>query len=145
MANLKDKDSALTDFLTAGRCQVTLEVIEASWRRAQQLTAPAVAGWKGGAQLAGGQAAALEVALRRKKYDLQQQAPATAVAQTDRGHHHHHRRQLINWFCTMTNREGLKKQAQNLPAILNHKNLTGLAGGAREGENMAHLGHINAN
>ena len=63
MANLKDKDSALTDFLTAGRCQVTLEVIEASWRRAQQLTAPAVAGWKGGAQLAGRQAAALEVAL----------------------------------------------------------------------------------
>merc|ERR1719204_948406 len=50
----------------AGRCQVTLEVIEASWRRAQQLTR-AAAGWKGGAQLAGGQAAALEVALRRKK------------------------------------------------------------------------------
>ena len=95
--------------VVAGRCQVTLEVIEASWRRAQQLTAPAVAGWKGGAQLAGGQAAALEVALRRKKYDLQQQAPATAVAQTDRGHHHHHRRQLINWFCTMTNKGGLKK------------------------------------
>ena len=76
--------------VVAGRCQVTLEVIEASWRRAQQLTgaAPAVAGWKGGAQLAGGQAAALEVALRRKKYDLQQQAPATAVSQTDPGHHH---------------------------------------------------------
>ena len=109
MANLKDKDSALTDFLTAGRCQVTLEVIEASWRRAQQLTAPAVAGWKGGAQLAGRQAAALEVALRRKKYDLQQQAPATAVAQTDRGHHHHHRCQPLNWFCTMTNKGGLKK------------------------------------
>ena len=31
-----------------------------------------------------------------------------------------------------------------VPAILNHKNLTGLAGGAREGQNMAHLGHINA-
>ena len=88
MANLKDKPSALTDFLTAGRCQVTLEVIEASWRRAQQLTAPAAAGWKGGAQLAGRQAAALEVALRRKKYDLQQQAPATAVFQTDPRHHH---------------------------------------------------------
>ena len=73
--------------VVAGRCQVTLEVIEASWRRAQQLTR-AAAGWKGGAQLAGGQAAALEVALRRKKYDLQQQAPATAVSQTDPGHHH---------------------------------------------------------
>ena len=31
-----------------------------------------------------------------------------------------------------------------VPAILNHTNLTGLAGGAREGQNMAHLGHINA-
>ena len=30
-----------------------------------------------------------------------------------------------------------------VPAILNHKNLTGLAGGAREGQNMAHLGHFN--
>ena len=31
-----------------------------------------------------------------------------------------------------------------VPAILNHTNLTGLAGGAREGQNIAHLGHINA-
>ena len=30
-----------------------------------------------------------------------------------------------------------------LPAILNHKNSNGLAGGARKGQNMAHLGHIN--
>ena len=28
-------------------------------------------------------------------------------------------------------------------AILNQKNLTGSAGGAREGQNMAHLGHFN--
>ena len=28
-------------------------------------------------------------------------------------------------------------------AILDQKNLTGSAGGAREGQNMAHLGHIN--
>ena len=28
-------------------------------------------------------------------------------------------------------------------AILDQKNLTGLAGGAREGQNMAHLGHFN--
>ena len=31
-----------------------------------------------------------------------------------------------------------------VPAILNHTNLTGLAGGARESQNIAHLGHINA-
>ena len=30
-----------------------------------------------------------------------------------------------------------------VPAILNHKNSHGLAGGARKGQNMAHLGHIN--
>ena len=29
-----------------------------------------------------------------------------------------------------------------VPAILNHKNLNGSEGGAREGQNMAHLGHI---
>ena len=29
------------------------------------------------------------------------------------------------------------------PAILNHENSTGSAGGAREGQSMAHLGHIN--
>ena len=29
------------------------------------------------------------------------------------------------------------------PVILNHKNSTGSAGGAREGQNMAHSGHIN--
>ena len=28
-------------------------------------------------------------------------------------------------------------------AILDQKNLTGSAGGAREGQNMAHLGHFN--
>merc|ERR1712155_496302 len=28
-------------------------------------------------------------------------------------------------------------------AILDQKNLTGLAGGVREGQNMAHLGHFN--
>ena len=28
-------------------------------------------------------------------------------------------------------------------AMLDQKNLTGLAGGAREGQNMAHLGHFN--
>ena len=32
-----------------------------------------------------------------------------------------------------------------VPAILNHENSTGSAGGAREGQNMAHLDHINAN
>ena len=31
-----------------------------------------------------------------------------------------------------------------MPAILNHKNSTGLAGGVKEGQNMAHLGHIDA-
>ena len=31
-----------------------------------------------------------------------------------------------------------------VPAILNHTNLTGLAGGAIEGQNVAHLGHVNA-
>ena len=31
-----------------------------------------------------------------------------------------------------------------VPAILNHKNSTWSAGGAREGQNMAQLGHINA-
>ena len=30
-------------------------------------------------------------------------------------------------------------------AISNHKNSAGTAGGAREGQNMAHLGHININ
>ena len=30
-----------------------------------------------------------------------------------------------------------------VPAILNHTNLTGLAGGAREGQYIAHLGHFN--
>ena len=30
-----------------------------------------------------------------------------------------------------------------VPAILNHKNSTKSAGGAREGQNMAYLGHIN--
>ena len=29
-----------------------------------------------------------------------------------------------------------------VPAILNHKNLTALTGGARESQNMAYLGHI---
>ena len=32
-----------------------------------------------------------------------------------------------------------------VPAILDNKNSTGSAGGAREGQNMAHLGHININ
>ena len=30
-----------------------------------------------------------------------------------------------------------------VPTILNHQNSTGSTGGAREGQNMAHLGHIN--
>ena len=30
-----------------------------------------------------------------------------------------------------------------VPAILNHKSSTGSAGGAREGQNMTHLGGIN--
>ena len=32
---------------------------------------------------------------------------------------------------------------QRTQAILDQKNLTGLAGGAREGQNMAHSGHFN--
>ena len=31
----------------------------------------------------------------------------------------------------------------NVQAILDQKNLTGSAGGAREGQNMAHLGYFN--
>ena len=31
----------------------------------------------------------------------------------------------------------------HVQAILDQKNLTGLAGGVREGQNMAHLGHFN--
>ena len=31
----------------------------------------------------------------------------------------------------------------HVKAILDQKNLTGLAGGVREGQNMAHLGHFN--